>query len=79
MPEVRPIEAMEDALFEGSCTEFLPNPEGWEEGVCLLAGRDARKEDALGSPENGPMRGVYEVPPLLLPCFSRPATPSLQA
>ena len=33
MPEVRPVEATKEALFEGSCIEFLPEPEGCEKGV----------------------------------------------
>jgi hypothetical protein len=41
MPEVRPVEAIEDALFEGSCTEFLTKPEGHGKDdltLSLLAG-----------------------------------------
>jgi hypothetical protein len=33
MLEVRPVEATEEALFEGSCIEFLPEPEGCEKGI----------------------------------------------
>ena len=38
MSEVRPVEATEEALFEGSCTEFLPKTEGHEKGVFGAAG-----------------------------------------
>jgi hypothetical protein len=41
------MEAMEDALFEGSCIEFLPKTEGREEDnftpdLSLLAGGGTR-------------------------------------
>jgi len=38
MSEVCPVEATEEALFEGSCTEFLPKIEGCEKGVFGAAG-----------------------------------------
>lgn len=49
MPEVRPVDATEEALLEGPCkTEFLPEPEGRVvtgfgavAACCLLAGEGA--------------------------------------
>lgn len=83
MPVVRPVEATEEALLEGSCKDFLPEFEGHagsgfsiaatlEAAGRLLAGGGARKEDGLDNPEDGAERGMYVVPTLLWPCKSRP-------
>jgi hypothetical protein len=66
MQGVRPIEATKEALFKGSYTEFLPEPKGHEEVICLFSGIGALKEGALGSLEDGTVHGMYEVPALLL-------------
>jgi hypothetical protein len=82
MAEVHPVEATTEALFDGSCKELL-EPKSREKGVFgaagtpeaairLLAGGGARKEDALGSPKDDTVCGVYAVPTLLLPCKSCP-------
>ena len=83
MPEVRPVDAMDEALFVGTCKEFLPKSEGHAGGALgvaetpeaigrLLAGGDTRKVVGLVSPEDGAKRGVYVVLTLLLLCCSHP-------
>ena len=77
MPEVRPIDATDEALLVGICKEFLPKFEGRAGGALgvaetpeavgrLLAGGGARKVVGLVSPEDGAERGVYVVLTLLL-------------
>ena len=83
MPEVRPIDAMDEALLVGTCKEFLPESEGRARGALgvavtpeatgrLLAGGGTQKVVGLISPEDGAERGVYVVLTLLLLCCSRP-------
>ena len=84
MPEVRPIDATDDALLVGTYKEFLPESKGHAGDVLgvaetpeavgrLLAGGGVRKVVGLVSPEDGAKRGVYVlVLTLLLPCCSRP-------
>ena len=83
MPEVRPIDAMDEELLVGTCKEFLPESEGHVGGALgvvetpeavgrLLAGGGAQKVVGLVSPEDGAERGVYVVLTLLLLCCSRP-------
>ena len=83
MPEVRPIDATDEALLAGTYKEFLPESEGHSGGaLCvavtpeatgrLLAGGGARKVVGLVSPEDGAERGVYVVLTLLLLCCSCP-------
>ena len=83
MPEVRPIDATDEALLAGTCKEFLPKSEcraGGALGVAvtpeavgrLLAGGGAQKVVGLVSPKDGAERGVYVVLTLLLLCCSRP-------
>ena len=84
MPEVRPVDATDEALLVGTCKEFLPKSEGRAEGALgvaetpevvgrLLAGGGAQKVVGLDSPEDGAERGVYVVVlTLLLLCCSRP-------
>ena len=83
MPEVRPIDATDEALLAGTCKEFLPKSEGRVGGALgvavnpevagrLLAGGGAQKVVGLVSPEDGAERGVYVVLTLLLLCCSRP-------
>ena len=83
MPEVRPIDATDEALLVGTCKEFLPKSEcraGGALGIaitpeaagCLLAGGGARKVVGLVSPEDGAERGVYVVLTLLLLYCSLP-------
>ena len=84
MPEVRPIDATDEALLVGTCKEFLPKSEGRARGVLgvaetleavgrLLAGGGARKVVGLVSPEDGAKCGMYVVV-LTLPllCCSHP-------
>ena len=83
MPEVRPVDAMDEALLVGTYKEFLPESEGHAGGALgvaetpeavgrLLTGGGARKVVGLISPEDGAERGVYVVLTLLLLCCSRP-------
>ena len=84
MPEVRPIDAMDEALLVGTCKEFLPESEGHAGGVLgvaetpeavgrLFTGGGVRKVVGLVSPKDGAEQGVYVlVLSLLLPCCSRP-------
>ena len=78
MPEVRPVDATDEALLVGTCKEFLPKSvlgvaETPEAVGRLLAGGGVRKVVGLVSPEDGAERGVYVlVLTLLLPCCSRP-------
>ena len=84
MPEVRPIDATDEALLAGTCKEFLPESEGRAGGALgvaetleatghLLAGGGAQKVVGLVSPEDGAERGVYVlVLTLLLPYCSCP-------
>ena len=83
MPEVRPVDATDEALLVGTCKEFLPESEGHAGGAlgvavtpeavgCLLAGGGAQKVVGLVSPEDGAERGVYVVLTVLLLCCSRP-------
>ena len=83
MPEVRPVDATDEALLVGTCKEFLPKSEGRVGGALgvaetpeavghLLAGGGARKVVGLVSPEDGAEHGVYVVLTLLLLCCSRP-------
>ena len=86
MPEVRPIDATDEALLVGTCKEFLPKSEGRAGGALgvavtpeaagrLLAGGGARKVVGLVSPKDGAERGMYVVLSLLLLCCSRPCNP----
>ena len=83
MPEVRPVDATDEALLVGTCKEFLPEFEGRTGGALglvvtpeatgrLLVGGGARKVVGLVSPKDGAERGVYVVLTLLLPCCSCP-------
>ena len=83
MPEVHPVDAMNEALLAGTCKEFLPESEGRAGGALgvvvtpeaigrLLAGEGAQKVVGLVSPKVGAERGVYVVLTLLLACCSRP-------
>ena len=83
MPEVRPVDAMDEALLAGTCKEFLPKSKGHAGGALgvavtleaaghLLAGGGARKVVGLVSPEDGAKRGMYVVLTLLLLCCLRP-------
>ena len=83
MPEVRPIDAMDEALLTGTCKEFLPESEGCAAGALgvvvtlevvgrLLTGGGAQKVVGLVSPKDGAEHGVYVVLTLLLLCYSRP-------
>ena len=83
MPEVRPIDATDEALLAGTCKEILPESEGRAGGALgvavtqeavgrLLAGGGAQKVVGLVSPEDGAERSVYVVLTLLLLCCSRP-------
>ena len=83
MPEVRLVDAMDEALLVGTCKEFLPESEGRVGGALgvaetpeavgrLLAGGGTRKVVGLVSPKDGAERGVYVVLTLLLLCCSRP-------
>ena len=65
MPEVRPVEATDEALWVGTCKEFLPESVGrfGAVGTPLAAGRlptggGDLKEEVLGSPADGVARGV---------------------
>ena len=83
MPEVRPVDAMDEALLVGTCKEFLPKSEGRARGAlgvaktpeavgCLLAGGCGQKVVGLVSPKDGVDHGVYVVLTLPLLCCSRP-------
>ena len=83
MPEVRPVDAIDEELLVDTCKEFLPESKGRAGGALgvvetpeavgrLLAGGDAQKVVGLVSPEDGAERGVYVVLTLLLLCCSRP-------
>ena len=83
MPEVCPVDAMEEALLVGTYKEFLPESEGRAGGALgvavtpeaagrLLAGGGARKVVGLVSPKDGAERGTYVVLTLLLLYCSRP-------
>ena len=83
MPEVRPVDATDEALLVGTCKEFLPKSEGCAGGALgvavtpeaagrFLTGGGARKVVGLVSPEDGAECGVYVVLTLLLLCCSRP-------
>ena len=85
MPEVRPIDATDEALLVGTCKEFLPESKGHVGGALgvavtpeaigrLLAGGGTRKVVGLVSPKDGAERGVYVVLTLLLLllCYSHP-------
>lgn len=83
MPEVHPVNAMDEALLAGTCKEFLPESKGRAGGALgvavtpeatsrLLAGGGAQKVVGLVSPEDGAERGVYVVLTLLLLYCSRP-------
>ena len=83
MLEVRPVDAMDEALLVGTCKEFLPESEGRAGGALgvavtpeaigyLLAGGGARKVVGLVSPKDGAKNSVYVVLTLLLFCCSRP-------
>ena len=69
MPEVRPVDATDEALLIGTCKEFLPKSEGRAGGALgvvetleavgrLLAGGGVRKVVGLVSPKDGVERGV---------------------
>ena len=77
MPEVRPVNATDEALLVGTYKDFLPESEGHAGGALgvavtpkavgrLLAGGRGRKVVGLISPEDGADRGVYVVLTLLL-------------
>ena len=79
MPEVRPVDATDEALLVGTCKEFLPKSEGHVGGALgvaetpeaigrLLAGGGTQKVVGLVNPEDGAERGVYVVQTLLLLC-----------
>ena len=79
MPEVRPVDATDEALLAGTCKEFLPESKGRAGGALgvavtleaagrLLAGGGTQKVVGSVSPEDGIERGVYVVPTLLLLC-----------
>ena len=83
MPEVRPVDATDEALLAGTCKEFLPKSEGHAGGAlgvavtpevvgCLLAGGGAQKVVGLVRPKDGAERGMYVVLTLLLLCCSCP-------
>ena len=83
MPEVRPINATDEALLVGTYNLFLPESEGRAGGALgvaitleavgrLLAGGGARKVVGLVSPKDGAKRGVLVVLTLLLLCCSCP-------
>ena len=83
MPEVRPIDATDEALLVGTYKEFLPESEGRAGGALgvavtpevvgrLLTGGGAQKVVGLVSPKDGVERGMYVVLTLLLLCYSRP-------
>ena len=84
MLEVRPIDAMDEALLASTCKEFLPKSEGRAGGALgvaetlevvghlLSGGGGGWKVVGLVSPEDGAERGVYVVLTLLLLCCSRP-------
>ena len=82
MLEVRPIDAMDEALLASTCKEFLPKSEGRAGGALgvavtpeaigrLLAGGGAQKVVGLVSLEDGAKCGVYVVLTLLLLCCLR--------
>ena len=90
MPEVRPIDATDEALLVGTYKEFLPKFEGRAGGSLgvavtleaagrLLAGGGARKVVGLVSPEDGAERGVYVVLTFSCSAVDAPAIPFLQA
>ena len=69
MPELHPVDAMDEELLVGTCKEFLPKSEGCAGGALgvavtpeaagrLLAGGGAQKVVGLVSPEDGAERGV---------------------
>ena len=83
MPEVRLVDATDEALLVGTYKEFLPESKGRVGGALgvaetpeavgrLLAGGGGRKVVGLVSPDDGAERGVYVMLTLLLPCCSRP-------
>ena len=83
MPEVRPIDATDDALLVGTYKEFLPESKGHVGGALgvvetleavghLLTGGGSRKVVGLVSHEDGAERGVFVVLTLLLLCCSCP-------
>ena len=84
MPEVCPIDAIDEGLLVGTYKEFLPKSDGRAGGALgvvvtpeaagrLLAGGGTQKVVGLVSPEDGAERGVYVlVLTLLLPYCSRP-------
>ena len=83
MPNVCPVDAIDEALLVGTCKEFLPEFEGHAGGALgvaetpqavgrLLAGGGGRKVVGLVSPKDGAERGVYVVLTLLLLYCSRP-------
>ena len=83
MPEVRPVDATDEALLAGTCKEFLPESEGRAGGALgvaetpeavgrLLVGGGGRKVVGLISPDDDAERGVYVMLTLLLPCCSHP-------
>ena len=83
MPEVRPVDAIDEAHLVDTCKEFLPESKGHAGGAFgvaetpkaagrLLAGGGSRKVVGLVSPNDGAERGVYVMLTLLLPCYSHP-------
>ena len=83
MPEVRPVDATDEALLVGTCKDFLSESEGHAGGALgvavtleaagrLLTGGGAQKVVGLVSPKDGAEHGVYVVLTLLLLCCSRP-------
>ena len=69
MPEVRPVDATDEALLAGTCKEFLPKSEGHVGGALGVAvtpeaagrlptGGGAQKVVGLVSPEDGAEHGV---------------------
>ena len=75
---MHPVDATDEALFVGTCKEFLPESEGRAEGTLgtavtpEAAGGGAQKVVGLVSPEDGAERGVYVVLTLFLLYCSRP-------
>jgi hypothetical protein len=58
MPEVRPVEAVEEALLAETCTDFLPDSVGRVEGTGAVVGVDeVLKGGGLGSLELAAKRG----------------------
>ena len=81
MPEVRPVDATDEALLVDTYKEFLPESKGHVGGALgvaetpeavgrLLIGGGTRKVVGLVRPEDGAERGMYVVLTLPLLCCS---------